>query len=124
MDNLRNINRRIKGIKAELAALGDMRPGSLSRQTRRWGGAYWQLSYTHRGKGHTEYVREEDLERVRQQVADYRRFRELTAEWVDLALECCRLKNSGAGQEGAGSRSGDNACSGATMATGKDPRQG
>ncbi len=92
MDRLRTITRRIRRIKCELTAIGDMRPGSLSQQSRSWGGTYWQLSYTHGGKGRTEYVREEDLARVQQQVANYRRWRELMAEWVDLALQRCQLK--------------------------------
>jgi len=92
MDKIHTITRQIEGIKAELTALDDMRPGSLSVQSRSWGGQYWQLSYTHRGKGHTEYVREEDREEVARQVANYRRFRELTKQWVDLAIERCRLQ--------------------------------
>ena len=92
MGKLHVIAGQIERIKAELTALGDMRPGSLSVQSRSWGGKYSQLSYTHRGKGHTEYVRSERLEQVQRQVANYRRFRELTKEWVDLAIEMCKLK--------------------------------
>lgn len=92
MDKIHAITRQIERIKAELMTLDDMRPGSLSLQSRSWGGQYWQLSYTHRGKGHTEYVREEKREQVQRQVANYRRFRELTKEWVDLAIEQCKLK--------------------------------
>ena len=55
MDKRTQIERRIGKIKQALADLGDMRPGSLSAQTRSWGGRYWQLSYTHLGKGHTQY---------------------------------------------------------------------
>jgi hypothetical protein len=56
MDRGKQIQRRIAKIKQALAALGDMRPGSLSVQTRSWGGQYHQLSYTHLGKGHTQYI--------------------------------------------------------------------
>lgn len=92
MDKIHTITGQIERIKAELMALDDMRPGSLSVQSRSWGGQYWQLSYTHRGKGHTEYVREEKREEVQEQVANYKRFRELTKEWVDLAIERCKLQ--------------------------------
>ena len=92
MDRLHAIAEQIEQIKAELTALDDMRPGSLSVQSRSWGGQYCQLSYTHRGKGHTEYVRSERLGEVQRQVANYRRFRELTRKWVDLAIEMCKLK--------------------------------
>jgi hypothetical protein len=92
MDKIQHITQRIEEIKAELMNLGDMRPGSLSVQRRSWGGEYVQLSYTHRGKGHTEYVRSHKQGEVERQVAAYRRFRELTKEWVDLAIELCRLR--------------------------------
>ena len=43
MDDAVRIARRIDQIKKALARLGDMRPGSLSTQTRSWGGQYAQL---------------------------------------------------------------------------------
>lgn len=51
MDEAARITRRIEQIQKTLARLGDMRPRSLSTQTRSWGGQYAQLSYTHLGKG-------------------------------------------------------------------------
>ena len=95
MNKIHDITQRIERIKSELAALGDMRPGSISEQGRSWGGRYVQLSYTHRGKGHTEYVRGEQRDEVEKQVNTYRHFRELTKEWVDLAIELCKLKQEG-----------------------------
>lgn len=86
------IERRIEKIKQELAKLGDMRPGSLSVQTRSWGGEYCQLSYTHKGRGRTEYVPEAKRKEVERQIANYRKFRELTKEWVELGIELCKLK--------------------------------
>jgi len=86
------IERRIEKIKQELARVGDMRPGSLSVQTRSWGGEYCQLSYTHQGKGRTQYVSADKREEVERQIANYRKFRDLTKEWVDLAIELCKLK--------------------------------
>ena len=95
MDGIRTIERRIEKIKRSLAKIGEMRPGSLSIQSRSWGGEYCQLSYTHRGKGHTEYVRKNQRKAVERQTANYRKFRELTQEWVDLAIELCKLKSQG-----------------------------
>jgi len=86
------IERKVAKIKRELAALGDMRPGSLSVQTRKWGGEYCQLSYTHRGKGHTEYVPQARRKRVERQIANHRKFRAWMQEWVDLEIELCKLK--------------------------------
>jgi len=94
MDNALQIARRIEKIKKALAALDDMRPGSLSSQTRSWGGQYAQLSYTHLGKGHTEYVPPERVKDVKRQIANYRKFKDLTQEWVTLAIELCKLKQT------------------------------
>ena len=86
------IERRVARIKGELAKVGDMRPGSLSVQTRKWGGEYCQLSYTHRGKGHTEYVPQARRKSVERQLASYQKFRKLMQEWIDLEIELCKLK--------------------------------
>ena len=92
MDRAVQIERRIGKIKKALAELGDMRPGSLSTQTRSWGGQYCQLSYTHLGKGRTEYVPQERLKAVNGQLANHKKFKELTQEWVTLAIELCKIK--------------------------------
>lgn len=94
MDRSLRLERRIGKIKQALTGLGEMRPGSLSVQTRSWGGHYCQLSYTHLGKGHTEYIPPQRVKEVRRQLANYRRFRDLTQEWVNLALELCKLKQA------------------------------
>jgi len=92
VDRIKQIERRIEKIKQDLATVGDMRPGSLSIQTRSWGGEYGQLSYTHQGKGRTEYVPKDKHKTVKKQLANYAKFRELTQEWVNLGIELCKLK--------------------------------
>jgi len=86
------IERSVARIKRALAKLGDMRPGSLSLQSRKWGGEYCQLSYTHRGKGHTEYVPQARRKTVERQIANHRKFRALIQEWIDLEIDLCKLK--------------------------------
>ena len=98
MDKSKRIERKIGKIKQALAELGDMRPGSLSVQTRSWGGHYCQLSYTHLGKGHTEYIPQQRTKEVKRQLANYRKFRDLTQDWVNLAIDLCRLKTTQADQ--------------------------
>lgn len=92
MHKIKTIQRQIKAIKEELMSLDEMRPGSLTVQTRSWGGEYHQLSFSHNGKGRTQYVKEENVETVKRQIANYKRFRELTKEWVDLALQAAILR--------------------------------
>ena len=92
LDVIRN---RIHQIKAELAAIDDMRPGSLTRQYKdpeHQSGAYYQLSYTRQMKSRTDYVARECAREVRREIANYKRFKALTAEWVDLSIEHSRLK--------------------------------
>jgi hypothetical protein len=92
---LEQLERRIARIKAALAAIEEMRPGSLSRQYKdpeNQTGAYYQLSYTREMKSRTEYVPRESVRGVRRQIANYKRFKALTAQWVALSIELCRLK--------------------------------
>ena len=98
---------RIQAIKAELATLGEMRPGSLSQQYNVCGkpncrckdpqhpqrhGPYYQLSWVHRGKSTTQFIRRPLLPQVRAQIATYNKFRKLTEEWVNLALRLAQAK--------------------------------
>ena len=94
MKTERGLERKIETIKRALMELGDMRPGSLTVQRRKWGGQYYQLSYSLRGKGHTQYVSKQERKRVERQTANYKKFRKLTQEWVELAMELCRLKTT------------------------------
>jgi len=87
-----SIETEIAEIKKALLELGHMHPGSLSQQKRSRGGIYHQLSYSHAGKGHTKYVRPEDLPEVTQEIENYRRFRGLVTKWVELEIELAKLR--------------------------------
>jgi len=92
---LDEIANRIDKIKAELAAIDAMRPGSLTRQykdPKNQSGAYYQLSYTRQMKSRTEYVARECLPELRRQIANYRRFKALSEQWVALSIEHSRLR--------------------------------
>ena len=89
------IQKRIDTIKLKLAAIDEMRPGSLSRQYKdpeNQTGAYYQLSYTRDMKSRTEHVARDAVRDVRRQIENYKRFKALTTEWVDLGIEHSRLK--------------------------------
>jgi len=89
---IKSIEEKIAEVKQRLLAVGEMRPGSLSKQKRSRGALYHQLSYRHNGKGHTEYVRRELVPTVRQQLDTYRTYQELNRRWKTLAIELCKLK--------------------------------
>ena len=72
--------KKIETSKKKLTALGDMRPGSLSKQYNVCGnptcrckdpdnpkkhGPYHQLSYTHKSRSKSEFVKKEDLAEVK-----------------------------------------------------------
>jgi len=87
---LGQIEKEIGRIKAQIAEIGVVRPGSLTRQfkdPKRRRGAYYQLSYTHRMQSKTAYVRSEALAEVRRQIRDYRRLKRLIERWVALGIE-------------------------------------
>jgi len=92
---LLQIERRIDTIKVKLAAIDEMRPGSLSRQFKdpvNQTGAYYQLSYTRGMRSRTEYIASDAVPAIRRQVANYKRFKELSDTWVELGIEHSRLK--------------------------------
>jgi hypothetical protein len=97
---------QIGKLKQAIVRLGDLRPGKLSQQYNVCGkadcrckadppqkhGPYYQLSFTRSGKSSTQFVRQEDLAMVRQQLRNYQRLRELIDRWITLGMELSRLK--------------------------------
>jgi hypothetical protein len=95
------IEAEIARTKKALSELEHMHPGSLSKQKRSRGGEYYQLSFSHRGKGHTMYVRPEDVPGITRELENYRTFRSLTRRWIDLEIKLAKLRRSsspGSGQ--------------------------
>jgi hypothetical protein len=100
------LQRQIEKVKGNLAALGDLRPGSLSAQYNVCGspgcrckatppikhGPYYQVSYTRKGKSSTKFVKKEDLSEVRKQLKNYERMKLLMERWIDLAMELSILR--------------------------------
>ena len=92
---LAQIAKRIATIKAALLTLEPMRPGSLTRQHKdphSQSGPYDQLSYTRDMKSRTDYIPRDCVREVRRLLGNYKCFRSMTTEWVDLSIEQSRLK--------------------------------
>ena len=86
---------QIERTKRELQELGPMRPGAISRQYRNpkeKKRPFYQISYTHRMKSRSEYLRPENLTAIRRETANFKRFRKLVDRWVNLALQLSQLK--------------------------------
>jgi hypothetical protein len=96
----------IARIKRTIGEIGELRPGSLTRQynvCRSPGcrckanppqkhGPYYHLSYTRHGKGGTKSIKPEDLGALRVALANYARLRRLVDRWIDLATELSDLR--------------------------------
>jgi hypothetical protein len=92
---LRQVEKRIEKIKQELQDIGEMRPGSLSRQYRipkDKVGPYFQISYTYKMKSHTGYVRPAFVKQIKIQIVNYKRFKKLIETWVKLAIDHSKKK--------------------------------
>jgi hypothetical protein len=99
---IQTLEEKILNLKNQLAALGPLRPGSLSRQyhvCRKPGcrcqdpdqpkrhGPYYHLDYVHHGKKTTRFIRPAQLQEVRQQLATFKLLRRLVDKWITLSLE-------------------------------------
>lgn len=106
LSRIKSLEQRIQEVKQQLAALRDLRPGSLSRQYNVCGnptcrckaspprkhGPYYQLSYTRKGKSSSRFVRSQDLRTVKEQLRNYERLRKLVDRWIDLSTELSELR--------------------------------
>lgn len=108
--NLQNlIERRNKALK-EFATLGNLRPGSLVENYRRCGkpschcaqeggkkhGPNYLLIRSVNGKQKTTRIKPDQLEQTRKQMAEYKRFREISKEFIEASEALSRaLHDSG-----------------------------
>ncbi len=106
MTEPRALEAKIATIKAALAALGDLRPGTLSQQYNVCGtpgcrckasppqkhGPYYQVSFTWQGKSQSQFVRRADVPVVRTQLRNYQRLRTLMDTWISAGLELSRVR--------------------------------
>ena len=92
---LHQTEKQIEKIKKELQTIGEMRPGSLTCQYRNPKdriGAYYQLSYTHKMKSRTEYVRPFFVDQIKKEITNYKRFKKLVDKWIELGIEYSKLQ--------------------------------
>ena len=92
---LERVEEQIEVLKRAMLALGPMRPGSLTKQYRDPKARrlpFYQLSYTYRMRSRSEYVRKENLNALRKETANFKRFKKLIDRWIDLALKASRMR--------------------------------
>lgn len=121
--SLTELEARRERVRAELAAIGDFRPGSLSAVMRRCGklncacarpdhpghGPQHLLTRTVGGKTRTVHLRPgPELDKARVEVGNYKRFRTLIDELIDVNEAICAaraaspLARDSGGQQQAG----------------------
>jgi hypothetical protein len=107
MQTVTTIEKKIVNIKKQLLNLGDMHPGSLTKQFNICGnpkckckdpenpqkhGPYYNLSFVLRGKSTSRFIKGEHVSEIKRQLANYKKFKELVEEWKTSAAELAKLK--------------------------------
>lgn len=92
---LAKIENEIGKLKKQLLRFDIFRPGSLTKQygnSEEKTGGFYQLSYSHQGKGRTEYVRKEFISRIKKETLAYKKFKRLIDRWIELGIEHSKLE--------------------------------
>ena len=100
------LQQRRQELLARIAALGDLRPGSLVQNYRRCGrpncfcadkqhpghGPYWLLTRTVKGKTRSQSIPAAQVKATQAQIAECQRLRRLVAELIDVSDDLCRSR--------------------------------
>ena len=104
---IQQTQQRIAAIKAALVNLGDLHPGSLSKQYNVCGkpgcrckdprrprrhGPYYQLNYVFRGRKTSLFIPSSQVAKLRVQLANYKALRRSTDQWIALALRLAQMQ--------------------------------
>jgi hypothetical protein len=118
-DPIRSLRQRREQLLVELSQVGPMRPGSLVPRYRRCGkpnchcadegdrghGPSFSLTHAVKGKTVTKIIPRHAVERTRQQIAEYHRFRALGQELLEISERLCdaqvRMPDEAAANEAA-----------------------
>jgi len=93
---LERTEEKIRALLGNLTKLGAMRPGTLTVQYRNpveKKTPFHQLSYTHKGRSRSEYVRPENLAAVKREVETYKKLRTIIKAVTELSIEASRLRH-------------------------------
>lgn len=116
------LQKRRSDLLTELAGIGDLRPGSLVERYRKCGkpnchcasepdgghGPSWSLTRQVAGKTVTRVIPVNAVAAAREQIAEYRRFRDLSSELIEVSAQLCdaRLRMNKATSEPAQAEKG------------------
>jgi hypothetical protein len=106
-ESLPALERKRAAILEKIAALGDLRPGSLTTTQGKCGkseccckqpdhpghGPNWRITFKADGKTRTESLYEEAaIQKAEKEIQEFRRFQQLSREFVDLSTQICRAR--------------------------------
>jgi hypothetical protein len=106
-ESLLALERKRADVLEKIAALGDLRPGSLTTTQGKCGkaecccrqpghpghGPHWRITYKVEGKTKSEGLYEEGaIRKAEREIDEFRRFQELSREFVDLSTRICRAR--------------------------------
>jgi hypothetical protein len=103
---LSNLETQREHLKLQLSGLGDLRPGSLVERYRKCGkpnchcakpgdaghGPSWSLTHDVKGKTETKVIPATFVPQTREQIAEYRRLRQLTRDLVGVNEKICEAR--------------------------------
>lgn len=104
---IKQYEKKIQQIKEKLVALGDMHPGSLSKQWNMCGnptcackdpndpkkhGPYYNLSFNYKGRSTSRFIQEQFVPQIEDQLKNYKIFKSLVDDWKATATELAKLK--------------------------------
>ena len=119
-EGLGKLRERREALKRELGGVGEMRPGALVGRYRKCGkpschcaqlesgghGPSWSLTRVIAGKTVTKIIPAAAVDDTQAQIAEHRRFRELTRELVDVSEQICDATLAAAPQAQAAKKGG------------------
>ena len=105
MQPLQALEQKREEILGAMAAIGDMRRGSLNEQyfeaegkgkdgKKRRRGPYYVFTRKVGGKTRSRRVRGPEIEKLQREVSNFHRFQELSRELVEVCEEICRLRSA------------------------------
>jgi Family of unknown function (DUF6788) len=106
-ESLPVLERKRTAVLEKMTALGDLRPGSLTTTQGKCGkaeccckqpehpghGPHWRITYKVDGKTRSESLYEEAaIKKAEREIEEFRRFQQLSREFVDLSTQICRAR--------------------------------
>jgi len=105
-ETLQSLERRRNEIAQEITGLGDLRPGSVTAIHKKCGksgccctredhpghGPHWRLTYKSGGRSLTESLTGTAIAKAEGEIAEFRRFQQLSREFVEISTRICQLR--------------------------------